>query len=259
MGDKLMQLGAQAEVLKEYTTALAYYQKALATDPSETIYELATRRARFEASQQHVDAGKKLLDKQELESALTEFQRAFAADPSSMVALQDIQQTKDLIAQKQNSPNEKPVTSAERAQKEALKMMESLQPAPELKPVTNQISVLKMNNQPAKVLYENVGKLAGINVMFDPQMQSTKTSNLDMNNVTLQQALDYLALLTKTFWKPVSSNAIFVSEDNVTKRRDYEGEVAKVFYLSNPTSTQDFSEILTAVRSVTDVRRIGRC
>ncbi len=135
-------------------------------------------------------------------------------------------------------------------------MIQSLQPVPELKPVTNQISLLKMNNQPPKVLYETVGKLAGINVLFDPQMQPGKNANLDLNNVTLQEALDYIALLTKTFWKPVSSNAIFVTEDNVTKRRDYEDEVVKVFYLKNPTTTQEFSEIVTAVRSVTDVRRM---
>ena len=148
------------------------------------------------------------------------------------------------------------MTSAEKAQKESLEMIQSLQSVPELKPVTNQISLLKMNNQPPKVLYETVGKLAGINVLFDPQMQPGKNANLDLNNVTLQEALDYIALLTKTYWKPVSANAIFVTEDNVTKRRDYEDEVVKVFYLKNPTSTQEFSEIVTAVRSVTDVRRM---
>jgi general secretion pathway protein D len=74
--------------------------------------------------------------------------------------------------------------------------------------------------------------------------------------VSLQEALDYIALLTKTFWKPVSENAIFVTEDNVTKRRDYEDEVVEVFYLKNPTSTQEFSEMVAAVRSVTDVRRM---
>lgn len=255
-GDKFYKLGVQAEAKKEYDVALAYFEKALDTDPQETIYELAARRARFEAGQQHVQNGKKLLDSQDLERALAEFQKAFAADPGSMVALQDIDQTKQLIAQKEKHPNETPMTSAERAQKNSLEMIQSLQPVPELKPVTNQISLLKMNNQPSKVLYETVGKLAGINVLFDPQMQAGKNANLDLNNVTLQEALDYIALLTKTYWKPVSSNAIFVTEDNVTKRRDYEDEVVKVFYLKNPTSTQEFQEIVTAVRSVTDVRRM---
>jgi general secretion pathway protein D len=258
-GDKLYKLGEQAEAHKDYDKALQYYQQALDLDPKETTYELAARRARAEAGQAHVEAGKKLLKSDDLEKALAEFQKAFATDPGSMIALQEMQQTKELLDQKQKGlvpPGEKPLTSAERAQKDSLAMIQSLQSVPELKPVTNQISLLKMNNQPPKVLYETVGKLAGINVLFDPTMQAGKNANLDLNNVTLQEALDYIALLTKTYWKPVSANAIFVTEDNVTKRRDYEDEVVKVFYLKNPTSTQEFNEMVTAVRSVTDVRRM---
>ena len=258
-GDKLYKLGEQAEAHKDYDKALQYYQQALDLDPKETTYELAARRARAEAGQAHVETGKKLVKADDLEKALTEFQKAFATDPGSMIALQEMQQTKELLDQKQKGlvpPGEKPLTSAERAQKDSLEMIQSLQSVPELKPVTNQISLLKMNNQPPKVLYETVGKLAGINVLFDPTMQAGKNANLDLNNVTLQEALDYISLLTKTYWKPVSSNAIFVTEDNVTKRRDYEDEVVKVFYLKNPTSTQEFNEMVTAVRSVTDVRRM---
>ncbi len=257
--DKLYKMGVEAEARKEYDRALQYYQQALDIDPKETSYELATRRVRFEAGQAHVEAGKKLLKADDLEKALAEFQKAFATDPGSMIALQDMQQTKELLEQKQKGlipPGGKVMTSAEKAQKESLEMIQSLLPVPELKPVTNQISLLKMNNQPPKVLYETVGKLAGINVLFDPTMQPGKNANLDLNNVTLQEALDYIALLTKTYWKPVSANAIFVTEDNVTKRRDYEDEVVKVFYLKNPTSTQEFNEMVTAVRSVTDVRRM---
>jgi general secretion pathway protein D len=254
-GDKLYKLGVEAEVRKEYDKALEYFQQAQKMDPKEPTYELAARRARFESGTAHLDAGKKLQKDGELEKALAEFQKAFNVDPGSMIALQDMQQVKDLLEQK-TPPGVKPMTSAEKAQKDSLEMIQSLQPVPELKPVTNQISLLKMNNQPPRVLYETVGKLAGINVLFDPSMQPGKNANLDLNNVTLQEALDYIALMTKTYWKPVSSNAIFVTEDNVTKRRDYEDEVVKVFYLKNPTSTQEFSEIVTAVRSVTDVRRM---
>jgi general secretion pathway protein D len=258
-GDKLFKLGTKAEALKEYDKALEYYQQAMKEDPKETTYDLAARRARFESGTAHTDAGNKLQKAGDLEKALAEYQKAFAVDPGSMIALQNIQQTKELLEQKAKGllpPGEKPLTSAEKAQKDSLEMIASMLPVPELKPVTNQISLLKMNNQPPKVLYETVGKLAGINVLFDPGIQPGKNANLDLNNVTLQEALDYIALMTKTFWKPVSSNAIFVTEDNVTKRRDYEDEVVKVFYLKNPTSTQEFSEMVTAVRSVTDVRRM---
>jgi general secretion pathway protein D len=258
-GDKLLKLGAQAEARKEYDKALDYFQQAMKEDPKEPSYELAARRARSESGTAHLEAGTKLQKAGDLEKALAEYQKAFNVDPGSMIALQNIQQAKELLEEKQKGlvpPGEKPLTSAEKSQKESLEMIASLQAVPELKPVTNQISLLKMNNQPPKVLYETVGKLAGINVLFDPQIQPGKNANLDLNNVTLQEALDYIALLTKTFWKPVSANAIFVTEDNVTKRRDYEDEVVKVFYLKNPTSTQEFSEMVTAVRSVTDVRRM---
>src|SRR6202522_699663 len=254
--DKLFKLGVEAEARKEYDKALEYYGQALKIDPQDAAYELAARRARFESGTAHREAGNKLKKADDLEKALAEYQKAFNVDPGSMIALQDMQQTKELLDEKRKSPGYEPLTSAEKAQKDSLEMIQSLQSVPELKPVTNQISLLKMNNQPPRVLYETVGKLAGINVLFDPTMQPGKNANLDLNNVTLQEALDYTALLTKTYWKPVSSNAIFVTEDNVTKRRDYEDEVVKVFYLKNPTSTQEFNEMVTAVRSVTDVRRM---
>ena len=116
-----------------------------------------------------------------------------------------------------------------------------------------------MNNQPPRILYETVCKLAGLNVVFDPQYQNTsgrQNYNVDLNNSSVENALDYLGVLTKTFWKPLNENTIFVAEDNVTKRRDYEDDVVKVFYVTNATSVQEFQEIATAVRSLTEIRRV---
>ncbi len=253
-GDKLVKLARDAEAERNYDKALDYYEQALSQDPQDPGYQLGSRRMRFLAGQAHVEAGMRLKNNAQLEQALVELQRAYSLDPGSAIAAQQIREVTDALDQKKKGQlAESPV---EKARKESLEMMESLQSVPELKPITNTIPQLKMNNQPLKVLYETVGKLAGINVLFDPQMQPGRNTNLDLSNVTLEQALDYIALLTKTFWKPVSANAIFVTEDNVTKRRDYEDEVVKVFYLRNPTSVQEFQEIVTTIRSVSDVRRM---
>ncbi len=258
-GDKFLKQGRAAEAGKDYELALDLYNQAVSQDPQDPAYQLGARRVRFQAAQVHVENGVRVRREGQLEQALVEFQKAFNIDPGSAVALQEMQRTKEALDQKNKGavpPGEQPMSSAEKARKESLTMIQSLLPVPELKPVTNQINLLKMNNQPPKVLYETVGKLAGINVLFDPQYQATKNANLDLNNATLEEALDYIAMLTKTFWKPISANAIFVTDDNVTKRRDYEDEVVKVFYLKNPTSVQEFQEIVTSVRSVTDVRRM---
>ncbi len=252
--DKLVVLARAAEAQKDYDRALDYYQQAVKLDPQDPGYQLGVRRMRFQAGQAHVEAGMKLRNSNQPEEALREFQKAFAVDPGSTIAVQQMREVSEALDQKRKGLEA--ATPVEKARKESLEMMESLQSVPELKPITNMIPQLKMNNQPLRVLYETVGKLAGVNVLFDPQMQPGRNSNLDLSNVTLDQALDYIALLTKTFWKPVSANAIFVTEDNVTKRRDYEDEVVKVFYLRNPTSVQEFQEIITTIRSVSDVRRM---
>ena len=255
-GDKYAKLAILAEARKDYDKACELFDKAVHEDPQDAAYQLGSRRTHFEASQVHVEAGSKLKKAGELEKALVEYQKAFAVDPSSTIAYQEIKETTGMLDEKRKNPGEVVLSPVEKARKESIAMIESLLPVPELKPVTNQITALKMNNQPPKVLYETVGKLAGINVLFDPSYQPGKNANLDLTNVTLSEALDYIALLTKTYWKPVGTNAIFVTDDNVTKRRDYEDEVVKVFYLRNPTTVQEFQEIITAVRSVTDVRRM---
>ena len=98
-----------------------------------------------------------------------------------------------------------------------------------------------------------MAKLAGINVFFDPAGidtlgSTTRNFNLDLNNSTLEEALEYVALETHTFWKPISRNAIFVTQESEPKRQEYQDEVVKVFYIQNATTANEFTEIFNGVR-----------
>jgi general secretion pathway protein D len=263
-GEKLLSQGREAEVRKQWETALDFYEQALLEDPADAAYQLAVRRVRFQASMSRLGAGQKLRAQGKLEEALHEFQRAYAIDPSSSIAEQEIRRTHQMIerekspATRSSTAEERGLTPAEKAQQQAEEKADRILPLPELKPIQRQIDTLKMNNQPVKVLYETVGKLAGVNVIMDPEFQSPPgktTFTVDLSNTTLEQALDYLAIQTKSYWKPLSSNTIFVTNDNVTKRRDYEDYVVKVFYVKNATTVQELQELSTTVRSVTEIRR----
>src|SRR5438045_319412 len=83
---------------------------------------------------------------------------------------------------------------------EAQDPLDRMMTVPELKPQVTWRGDLKMNNQPMKVLFETVGKLAGINVVFDPDIPATGTKNLsvEFNGSTVEQAFDYLATVTKS-------------------------------------------------------------
>src|SRR5580692_7357862 len=95
--------GEKAEALKDYDTALDYYNKALQASPNNTEYKLKAARARFEAAQWHVDQGRRLRNQASLTLALAEFRKAQMIDPSSAVAEQEVKATMDLINAKQGA------------------------------------------------------------------------------------------------------------------------------------------------------------
>jgi general secretion pathway protein D len=107
----------------------------------------------------------------------------------------------------------------------------------------------------AKLVFETVAKLAGLTVIFDPDFPARRITT-ELNNVTLQQALDIVSLESKAFWKPVTENIIFVIPDQPQKRRDYEEQIVKTFYLANTVQPQDLTEIVTGLRQLLDLKRI---
>ena len=262
-GDKFLSQGRDYEQRKEWDAALEIYEKALSSDPADPAYRIAVDRVRFQAGQAHLDKGLTLRSEGRLPESLVEFQKAWAINPGSSAAEQEIRRTQDMIQREAArekagtaKPEERSLTPAQLEKKRIEERISTMLPVPELRPLNPQLINIKMNNQSPKVLFETVGKLAGINVLFDPEYTATKPQNVEITNATLDEALDYLAVLTKSFWKPLSPNTIFITNDNVTKRRDYEEQVMKVFYLSNVNTPQELQEIVTAVRSVADIQRL---
>jgi general secretion pathway protein D len=260
-GDRFLIQGREAENKKQWEAALDFYEKALLEDPADAAYMMSARRVRFQAAMSQLDAGQKLRAGGQLDAALAAFQKAYAIDPSIIIAEEEIKRTKEMIEREKartgQAPEERALTPADKVQQESDDKVGRMLPIPELAPLNRQPLNLKMNNQPVKVLFDTVGKLAGINVVFDSEYQPgpKSTFTIDLTNTTLEEALEHLAVQTKSFWKPLSPNTIFVTNDNVTKRRDYEDYVVKVFYIKNYTTVQELQEISVTVRSVTEIRR----
>jgi general secretion pathway protein D len=247
-GGQNFNAGEKAEALKDYDTALDYYNKALQAAPNNTEYKLRAARVRFEAGQWHVDQGRRLRDQANLELALAEFRKAQMIDPSSAVAAQEVQATLEMIAAKQGSTeNAAPPASPA----DDVKLMSG---PPAIQPMSRAPINMKATND-SKAVFDAVGKLAGLTVIFDPDFTSRRIS-VELTNVTLEQALNIVALQSKAFWRPVTSNIIFVVPDQPQKRKDYEEEVVKTFYLKNTVLPQELTEIVTSIRQLLDLRRV---
>jgi general secretion pathway protein D len=92
-------------------------------------------------------------------------------------------------------------------------------------------------------------------VLFDPDYTSRRLS-IKLKGVSLQEGLDILALESRTFWRPVTPNTIFVAQDTQAKRRELEQNVVKTFYLGNVSGPTDLQDIVNAIRTVLEVQRI---
>ena len=240
--------GRKAETVQDYDTALVHYERALRVDPINAEYKLRATQMRFEDGQFHLEQGQKALEKGDLQLALAEFQKAQADDPSNAAADQQVKKTMDLLAAKSAAATSKAINPNPSEESELLAA------PPELKPLSTELINLKMTND-AKVVFETIAKLAGLSVIFDPDFTSRRIT-ADLPNVTLEQALDAVALESKAFWKPLTSSVIVVAPDNPQKRRDVEDEEVQTFYLSNTLTQQDMTEIVTGLRQLLDMRRV---
>jgi len=240
--------GKKAETLQDYDAAFVFYQKAARADPYNANYKIKLNRIRFEASELHVKRGVELRKQGDLQGAVGEFQRAQVIDPSSPVADQELRKAVEMIAEKNRAadaaaepptdPNETPLAAM----------------PPEIKPLSRAPINLKMSND-AKIVFDTIGKLAGLTVIYDPDFPARRIT-VELNNVTMEQALEIVSLESKAFVKPVTENIIFVIPDQPQKRRDYEEQVVRTFYVSNTVQPQDLTEIVTGLRQLLDLKRI---
>jgi general secretion pathway protein D len=246
----LYKKGQIAEARQNYEQAYDFYKQAYDQRPQDASYRSAYERLRFLAGASHVHRGQLLREAGRLEEALAEFQKAAEVDPSSAIAKQEIQVTNQMI---QQSKSPAPQASAHPPSILEKRLEEASGPV-ELGAIPNVPINLKITED-SKVIYETVGKLAGINVLFDPDYTSRRIK-VELNSVSLEEALQIIALESKTFWRPVTPNTIFIAADTPAKRKDVEQSVIKTFYLSNLSQPTELQDVVNALRQILEISRI---
>ena len=247
----LYKQGLDAEIRQDYETAYNYYHQAYELKPDDIAYRASFERMRFLASASHVHHGQLLEKGGKLQEALTEFEQAIAIDPSSFIAQQEANKVRRAMkeADQPSQPN-----ASETAQSALHKRMEEAGGPVELAPIANTPITLKLSED-TKTIYETIGKLAGINVLFDPDYTSRRI-RVELNGVTLQEALEITALESKTFWRPVTPNTIFVAADTPAKRKEIEQSVIRTFYLINLSQPNELQDLVNILRTLLDTQRL---
>lgn len=234
--------GQDAELRQDYDTAYEDYLKAHQKSPKDMRYQTRLDRMRFQAGAQHVDRGRVLRQNGDLAGALNEFTRALQIDPGNEAAAQEIKITQNIDRKSSTGPLPSPAdTSLQRD-------LASIAGPMDLKPISDDPITLHAVED-TKNLYTTIGKLAGLNVLFDPDYTSRRVP-LDLERVSLPDALRILGIEAGTFYKILTPDTIYVAQNNQQKHRDLDEQAVQTFYLTNPAQQTDANEIFTALRQL---------
>ena len=244
---KAYRLGQLAEQRDDYDQAIVAYTQAQAADPNNREIGLALKRARLRASAIHYDKGRRLAGAGKYEEALVEYQLALELNPANGDADAAVRETRTALRTKMA------VRRDGQTQLESLISRARALPLEgrELPDVSLPDSLVFRDAGSRDVL-TSLARFSGISVVFDPQFRSVPLS-IDLRGTRLPAALDAIGQATNTFWKVTAPNTVVVAPDTTAKRREYEEEVIRTFYLSNA----DIKETLDLLRIVVDARRLS--
>ena len=240
--------GVQAEAANKYDEAFQAYSQAHTLKPKDAKYFTAYTRLRFYAALEHIRQGQVLRDSGKLQEALIEFQRGADMDHTNFVAKEEARRTEDIIRKQSRKKEEGPAPT------QLDKLAEEAAGPIELTPISNTLINLRLS-ETSTMVYKTIAKLAGINVLFDLDYKPQKVT-IELNDVTLREALNVVALQTKTFWQPTSSNTILVAADTSTKRKEMQDTVMKTFYLRNVSAASELQEAANTLKGILDLTRM---
>ena len=244
---KAYQIGQAAEQRDDFDEAIVAYTQAQAAQPGNREVALALKRAKLRASAAHYAKGRRLSGTGKYEEALVEYQLSLELNPVNAEAEDAVRETRVALRTKMA------------VRRDGQTQLESLISRARALPLEGRdlpdVSLpdsLVFREAGSRDVLTSVARFAGISVLFDPQFRSVPIS-VDLRGTSLPTALDAIGKITGTFWRTTAQRTVTVIPDTAAKRREYEEEVIRTFYLSNA----DLKETLDLLRIVVDARRLS--
>jgi general secretion pathway protein D len=246
-GGASLKAGSQAERRFEYDRAVIEYSNALKQRPNDVDLRNALERVKLRASLEHFAKGRRLAGTGKLEEGMQELQVAGELNPSNAEIDEQLRQTRAALRSKIA------VTREGKTRLETLIDQANETPLPGSEvPKLKLADSLVFRNASARDIFTAIGHFTDISMVFDPQFRDS-TLSIDLRNSSLEDALNAVSAATRTFYRVSSPKSITIVPDTPAKRREYEEEIIRTFYLSNA----DPKEVLDVLRLVVDNRRLG--
>lgn len=206
-------LGNKAALNRDWDEAISYYEKAIVDNPTNSVYQLALLRTKIVASYDYLTRARELASQGKKEEALTAYKKALSYGALARMITEEMKALEEV---KIEEPKET-----------------RLEPPVKLKVDVEKIDLKFPVETPLRTIFQALGKLARINILFDEQFRDIPLSPIDLVNMSFEQALNLICLSSKNFYTIIDERTIIVSPDLPQKRAQYELNAIKTFYLSN--------------------------
>ena len=235
--------GQEAVKLGQWETAVQRFSDAVEKAPKNPHYKIALERTRLEASHEFFKRGQEYVNTGLLEDAAIYFNKTIMFDPTNQYAIDELAKVMKQI-EKQRLEREGLKTELEQMKDDA-----HIPQSPRLDPLSDAKISFYYKDTSIRTIYEQLGKVGGINIIFDKQIQDQDFS-IDVTGVTFEDILNILSLANGHFIKVIDETTILVVPDNQAKRKEYEDQVIKTFYLSS-ADIKDVQQLLRSILTKT--------
>src|SRR3954470_5663487 len=240
--------GREAEYHQDYDRAVVEYTKALRLKPNDADARDGLQRARLRASEEHLVRARRLAAMNKLEDAVVEYGVAAELNPTSPAIEEELTTTRNKLRAR--------VAVARGGKTELQTLIDRTRDLPppglDLPTTVRMPASLTFRDANSRDVFTSIARFAGISVVFDTQFRNDPVS-VDLRNASLEDALSTVTAATRTFFRVTAPQTVVIVPDTPTKRREYEEEIVRTFYLSNA----DLKETLDLLRVVLDARRIS--
>lgn len=243
-----LRAGKQAELLRDFDLAVVEYTNALRADPDNRAARQGLDRVKVRAAQEHFTRGRRLDAAGNLDEALVEFQVAAELNPASRDIEESLNKVRTALRNR--------IAVAREGKTELETLIDRTQnlPPPGLE-LPNDVKLpdsLVFRDASSRDVYTAIARFAKVNLIFDPQFRDQPIT-IDLRNTSFAEAMEALSTATRNFYRVTTQRTVTIIPDTPAKRREYEEEIVRTFYLSNA----DLKETIDLLRIVIDARRIA--
>ena len=239
--------GRSAERADDYDRAVVEYTQALREQPDDKEVRAALDRVKLRAAEAHFTRGRRLAATGKLEEAMVELQIAAELNPTNGDVDAELRRTRTALR------NKIAVRDDGKTRLESL-----VQRSREFEPEGYELPDVKLpesmvfRDANTRDVLTSLARFADINIVFDPAFPDAPIT-IELRDTAFEDALDSVTSSTRNFYRITAPRTVTIVPDTPAKRREYEEEIVRTFYLSNA----DLKETIDLLRIVVDLRRLA--